>query len=976
MSFSQYQLASVFIGYLGVLFFTAYGMDRGWLPKKWVKAPVTYVLSLGVYASAWAFYGSVSLADQFGLGFLTYYLGISAAFIFAPVLLKPLLRIIHNYQLSSLADLLAFRYRSRLAGILVTLLMLTVTVPIVTMQITAAADTLYLLNDRWSLTSLAGAYGLTMTIFAVLFGARHVSSREKHDGLIFAIAVETLIKLLAIVILAVVASFVVIQANGGVSQWLVQLPRTTGLMQAEMTDGPWWTLMLLFFAAAVVMPHMFQMIFTENINPKALKTARWGMPAMMLILAMCVLPILEAGRQLDLVFNVEYYALAIGIALESPTLTLITLVGGLAAASGVIIVSTLATAAMLQNHIVLAFYRPPQNRDIYRWLLWVRRGLIAVILFAAYGFYRMVGTDLNLGHLGILAFVAAVQFFPGVVALLYWPTANKKGFISGLVAGFSCWTLLMLIPLSEQALGFSFPISLPHVDEDNWHLAALAAIGSNLLLFIVVSLLSRQKVTEVTAAEACSIDTVSRPNRRPMIAANSNEVIDALAAPLRRYVAEREVFQALMDLGLPSFEDRPYALRQLRAQLEANLSGLMGPIVSHEIIQSHLPLREEREVVNDIHQIEQRLEGFHDRLGGIAGELDNLRRYHRQTLQKLPMGVCSLAADGEVLMWNQAMVELTGIAAEDVTGSHTSALPTPWSQLISRFVESDTMHEHKYRIDQGARPTWYNLHKSVMESYGGGSGGVVILVEDQTETQLLEDELIHSERLASIGRLAAGVAHEIGNPMTGIDCIAQSIRYETDNPVLLDMSKQIQEQTKRVMKIVQSLVNFSHAGHHTQRHDPVFIDYCVDEAMHLLQLNKTGIDISFENQCTPGLQVLGDASRLVQVFVNLLSNAQDASQHGQGIIVDTQADEQQVTIRVIDQGEGVDSSVVERVFEPFFTTKDVGKGTGLGLALVYSIIDEHYGNVTLKSPWINGCGTCVIIQLPRFIDQNEMENEV
>jgi signal transduction histidine kinase len=190
------------------------------------------------------------------------------------------------------------------------------------------------------------------------------------------------------------------------------------------------------------------------------------------------------------------------------------------------------------------------------------------------------------------------------------------------------------------------------------------------------------------------------------------------------------------------------------------------------------------------------------------------------------------------------------------------------------------------------------------------------------------------------------------------------------------MSKQIQEQTKRVTKIVQSLVNFSHAGHHTQRHDPVSISYCVDEAIHLLQLNKTGVDILFENQCTPGLQVLGDASRLVQVFVNLLSNAQDACQQGNRIIVDTQADEQQVTIRVIDEGQGVDHAVVERVFEPFFTTKDVGKGTGLGLALVYSIIDEHYGNVSLKSPWANGHGTCVIIYLPRFIDQNDTENEV
>ena len=190
MTFSLGQLAFIILGYLGSLFLAAYAMERGWLPRSWVRHPVVYIFSLGVYASAWAFYGSVGLAHQYGYGFLAYYLGISGAFVMSPILLRPILQITRIYQLSSLADLLAFRYRSPGAGMMVSLFMLAVVVPMLTLQITAIADTLYLLNHDWPVSTLAFAYCLVMILFAILFGARHVSPREKHEGLVFAIAFD------------------------------------------------------------------------------------------------------------------------------------------------------------------------------------------------------------------------------------------------------------------------------------------------------------------------------------------------------------------------------------------------------------------------------------------------------------------------------------------------------------------------------------------------------------------------------------------------------------------------------------------------------------------------------------------------------------------------------------------------------------------------------------------------------------------
>ncbi|MCL3028487.1 two-component system sensor histidine kinase CbrA, partial [Klebsiella pneumoniae] len=248
---------------------------------------------------------------------------------------------------------------------------------------------------------------------------------------------------------------------------------------------------------------------------------------------------------------------------------------------------------------------------------------------------------------------------------------------------------------------------------------------------------------------------------------------------------------------------------------------------------------EESYVTEDIHFIESRLEDYHSRLTGLAAELDTLRRYHRQTLQDLPMGVCSLAKDQEVLMWNRAIEELTGVGAQKVVGSRLSALPEPWKGLLERFIDAPDEHLHKQRLVYDGHTRWLNLHKAAIEEpLAPGNSGLVLLVEDLTETQLLEDKLVHSERLASIGRLAAGVAHEIGNPITGIACLAQNLREEREGDgELTEISEQILDQTKRVSRIVQSLMSFAHSGSHLQALEPVCLSEVAQEAIGLLSLN-------------------------------------------------------------------------------------------------------------------------------------------
>ncbi|BAN50617.1 sensor histidine kinase [Metapseudomonas resinovorans] len=976
MSFSLTQLILISAAYLLALFGVAWLSDRGFVPRWIVRHPLTYTLSLGVYASAWAFYGTVGLAYQYGYGFLASYLGVSGAFLLAPVLLYPILRITRTYQLSSLADLFAFRFRSTWAGALTTVIMIIGVLPLLALQIQAVADSIGILTREPVHNRVALSFCALITLFTILFGARHIATREKHAGLVFAIAFESVVKLVALGAIGLYALYGVFGGPRELELWLLQNQASLASLHTPLQEGPWRTLLLVFFASAIVMPHMYHMTFTENLNPRAMVSASWGLPLFLLLMSLAIPLILWAGLKLGATTNPEYFTLGLGIAVNNPALALLAYVGGLSAASGLIIVMTLALSGMALNHLVLPLYQPPAEGNIYRWLKWTRRALIVFIIMAGYGFYLMLGAEQDLSNLGIVAFVATLQFLPGALSVLYWPAANRRGFIAGLLAGFLVWLFAMLLPLVGNLQGVYLPLfnAIYVLDDTSWHIAAIASLAANVLIFTLVSLFTEASPEEISAAEACTVDNVRRPQRRELLAGSPQEFATQLAKPLGAKTAQKEVEQALRDLHLPFDERRPYALRRLRDRIEANLSGLMGPSVAQDMVETFLPYKSGSEgyVTEDIHFIESRLEDYHSRLTGLAAELDALRRYHRQTLQELPMGVCSLAKDQEILMWNRAMEELTEIPAQRVVGSRLSTIADPWKGLLEGFINLPDEHLHKQRLTLDGQVRALNLHKAAIEEpLAPGSSGLVLLVEDVTDTQLLEDKLVHSERLASIGRLAAGVAHEIGNPITGIACLAQNLREEREgDSEIKELSSQILEQTKRVTRIVQSLMSFAHAGGRQQASEPVCLAEVTQDAIGLLSLNRRSVDVNFFNLCEPQHIVEGDPQRLAQVLINLLSNARDASPAGSAIRVRSEASEHTVDLVVEDEGSGIPKAIMDRLFEPFFTTKDPGKGTGLGLALVYSIVEEHYGQITIESPADSEHqrGTRIRVTLPRFVE--------
>lgn len=970
----NFELTTLFIlgsCYLFLLFGIAYITDKGWVPERIVTHPIVYVLSLGVFASVWAYYTSIGNALRGGYGYLAQSIGISLAFLLSPLILKPLLELTKTYQLSSLADLIAFRYRSPWAGTATTLVILIGVTPLIALQIQAVADTAQIVTDEISEGAVAIGFCALITLFAIFFGTSRQGGRSKHNGLMLAIAFESLVKLIAFLSVGLFAVYGGFGGFSGLDDWLTQQPQFMDSLRDTDYFSSFHVMVLMFFTAAVAMPHMFYVTFNEVTGPRSLSFASWGLPLYFFLLSLPVLPILWAGLKSGTGIQVEYFPVVIGALYDQPLITLLAYLGGLSAASGLIIVLTLALSNMCLNHLVLPLYQPAAKQDIYKWLRWQRRALIAALIWMGYLFHYLPEDRTGLNVIGTVAFTAGLQFLPGIVAILYWPQGNRKGFLSGLLAGVGIWFLMLMIPIAFSSASLSLASLY-------WREIAAMSLIVNTVLFVGVSLFSDTSDEERSSADVCALDTIKRRRRSGLVAKTPEEFIKSLSKPLGKKTATREVHQALADLSIEKSERRPYAMRLLRARLEANLSGLLGPSIAREIIDGYLPYSNvAQHGSSDLNVVERRIESYRSNLTGMAADLDNLRRYHRQILLDLPLGVCSLSYDNEIVMWNHSLEQLTEINSSEVVGSPLAELVEPWRELLSEFINGEENHSFKQNFELDGNKRTVDLHKARIEDSGESDStheGVIILIEDITETEMLEAGLTHSERLASIGRLAAGVAHEIGNPITGIACLAQIIRDEYPSSDLNDLAGQIIEQTDRTSKILQSLVNFAHAGSNKSEKstEVVRISDCMADAQTLISLDNKNKNFHFMLECEPEAMILGDSQRLLQVLVNLINNARDASQENTTISIDAKVISNKVLISVSDQGFGIPVAIRDRVFDPFFTTKEAGEGTGLGLSLVFSIVEDLDGDIDIISPVDNdkGTGTKVILSFPCYHDEN------
>ncbi|HTE53904.1 MAG TPA: ATP-binding protein [Kofleriaceae bacterium] len=965
MTFDSAVLLAIALSYLGLLFLLAEATERGWIPARIARHPWVGALSLGVYASTWSYYGSVGFAGSEGYSYLTIYLGVTLACLLVPVVWLPVLRLSREHQLASLADLFAFRYRSAQVGVAVTLFLLAGSLPYLAQQIRAVAASVHLLTGRGSPAFLGLAFCLLIAAFAVMFGARHVTAREKHAGLVMAIAFESVVKLVALLSVGAFALFGVFDGPAGLAAWLRAHPEAVEELYRPVRDGPWGSLLLVSFAAAFLLPRQYHMAFTEAHDERSLRTAAWLFPLFLLLLNLSIPIILWAGRAEYPGGDADAYVLTITLHGGSAWMTVFIFLGGVSAASAMIIVSVLALASMCMNHLIVR-RRPAGDTDLYAFLRWTRRLLVVVILLAAYGLFLVIGENQRLVELGLVSFVAVAQFLPGLFGVLFWRRASGRSVLLGLVAGIGCWLLFAVAPLLVRSrylgAGFDLPALLGVPALHSLSFATFASLGSNALVMGWLSLRLTPSAEEMAMARVCIDAGEPLPTGRLEVD-SPEDFTRALAPVLGPDVAAREVARALADTELAADESHPAELRRLRDQLQRNLSGLLGPIAAEGIVDAGLRLDQGAGSVGEKMRALE-LVASTGRRQDLAAELDQVRRYLRDVLEDLPVGVCAVGPDEDVVLWNRALAEITGVA-DSVTGSALARLPPPWGSILDAFARDPAGARKLTAPRAGGDDGRFQLRKSRLAgAFGEAPAGQVILVEDLTERASLEAKLEHHERLALIGQLAASVAHEVGNPLAAIASVAQNLQSEQRDADVVQRLQLIRDQVERIGGIVKAMVVYSRAGTSATLSPAsrFSLGEAVDEAVSLVRLDPRGRVHVIHNRCGGGLHLYGDRTRIIQVFINLLHNACDASPEEEAIEVRARPGGDRALIEIVDHGAGVAAEVRHRIFEPFFTTKEAGKGTGLGLSLVYNIVRDHEGTLEVDSR--SGKGTTIRLSLP------------
>ena len=463
-------IVTVALLYLCLLFAIAYfGDKRADRGRSLIANPYIYALSIAVYCTSWTFYGSVGRAASAGVGFLPIYIGPTLTFVLAWYLIRKIIRISKVNRITSIADFIASRYgKSSLLGGLVTIIAVLGILPYISLQLKAISMSFSVLvgypevampaqSGSTSILHDTGLYvALIMAMFAILFGTRHIDASEHHEGMVAAIAFESVVKLLAFFAVGLFVTFGVYRGFDDIFSRAAASGDLARLFTIEPGTGhvSWISLTLLSMLAIVVLPRQFQVLVVENVDERHVKKAMWLFPLYLLLINIFVMPIAFGGL---LHFptggvDADTFVLAVPMAEHQQTLALLVFIGGLSAATGMIIVETVALSTMVCNDLVmptlLRFGRLhlSKRRELTGILLAIRRGTIIVVVLLGYAYVRLIGETYALVTIGLVSFVAAAQFAPAIIGGVFWKGATKAGALAGLSAGFLVWSYTLLLP--------------------------------------------------------------------------------------------------------------------------------------------------------------------------------------------------------------------------------------------------------------------------------------------------------------------------------------------------------------------------------------------------------------------------------------------------------------------------------------------------------------------------------------------------
>jgi Na+/proline symporter len=447
------------LAYLLALFAAAAWADRRAAQGRSIIANAwVYALSLAVYCTAWTYFGSIGRAASGGLWFLPIYLGPTLAMVMAWAVLRKMARIARRNRITSIADFIASRYgKSRALAALVTLVALVGVVPYVALQLKAVAQGYAVLTgEAGSGTPLVAlVVAVALAGFTIAFGTRHLDNTERHEGMVAAIAVESVIKLLAFLAVGAFVTWGLFDGVGDIFTRAMAQPELRQLLQADPAKpfafDQWLALLVLAGLGVLLLPRQFQVAVVENVDEQHIRRAAWVFPAYLLLINLFVLPLALGGLLLNPggVAQAETFVLTLPLDHGAPVLALLAFVGGLSAATGMVIVEAIAVSTMVCNDLVLPLLlRAPgfAQRDLTRTLLLIRRAVIVVLMLLGWLYFRMAGEAYALVSIGLISFAAVAQFAPALLGGLYWKGGTRNGALAGLAAGALLWAWTLMLP--------------------------------------------------------------------------------------------------------------------------------------------------------------------------------------------------------------------------------------------------------------------------------------------------------------------------------------------------------------------------------------------------------------------------------------------------------------------------------------------------------------------------------------------------
>ncbi|HSH47272.1 MAG TPA: sensor histidine kinase [Halomonas sp.] len=616
---SEWVLLVIAFGYLGLLFIIAAWADRrAFQGRSVIASPTVYALSIAVYCTAWTFYGSVGRAAEAGPGFLLIYLGPTLAMLLSPIVVRKMVRIARAQRITSIADFISARYgKSSGLGALVAAIALIGITPYIALQLRAITESHAVLTGHpdYAMVMDAGYFwsdksfwvALVLAAFIILFGARHLDASERHEGMVAAVAFESLIKLAAFLTVGLFIVFVLFEGPGDLFSRVVASPSLVerlGLSAVPGGASGWVGMLVLAFLAFLTLPRQFQVLVVESVDERHIFRAAWMFPLYLLAINLMVIPIAMAGLQLNSGGDPDSFVLTLPLGAGAEALSVLVFIGGLSAATGMMIVETIALSTMVSNQLAMPlllrsrWLRDAGSGVLARWLLAIRRLSIVGILMLGYSYHALIGDAYSLVTIGLVSFAAAAQFAPALLIGLYWRSANRLGAGLGMLAGILVWAWTLLIPgfarsgwlddsfvhFGPWAIEWLKPQALFWLEGlDIYSHSLLWSLGINLALLFGISMFTQASPLERTQA-ALFTGAMAPHQFGPSALPRGKTPGGALRALLERYLGGAAARRVFVDHPLRNDDDA--APPELIERTEQALAGALGNASARVLVDS------------------------------------------------------------------------------------------------------------------------------------------------------------------------------------------------------------------------------------------------------------------------------------------------------------------------------------------------------------------------------------------------------